>query len=210
MANTQYNEFHQKLISFRIKTKTIQLKLTNKYNLSDEASPLLAFNLIFNSATFSAEHSSHYLCCDEDQPINDITEIDARLMLLAKSLFIHCMSITEYCSKRAIIDFPGIIKIDRDRETLREIMKKSNQAHIINDQNRNLWRGAIEERNRHVHNNGYSTRNEIWKFTNALKINMVDGEMNIESIMYFLLLTEWIIEAFASWSDKFLGETANI
>ena len=209
VADTQYKEFHDKLISFRDKTETIRSYLTKKYDLPYESMPVWAYIHLYNITTLSTEHSSHYLCCDHDDPISDFSQLNERLMYLATSLFINCMSNLEYNAKNMMQKFPNIIELTDPRMKFRKIIHRSYDKDLVDMVRRNQWIAAIEVRNCQVHNNGIPDKTIKWKFSDELEISWVEGEINVCSIMVFLQMTEWIIDAFADWSDKFLEMTTN-
>ncbi len=185
-------------------------ELASLYSISEGDPPIGGLGMAYNSLVLALELLDHYyglwgrisstIHADPDQARR---ENAARVILINKMAFIQCMSGFEFSSKQALSTFPGTLPPMLGRIYLRRIIRESKEAGLVSPVQDSLWEGAIRVRNCLVHNNGIAERTKTYSYP-LLTVSMTAGEMTQGNLKFFPLLTDWTVEAYADWCERFL------
>ena len=176
----------------------------NKLGITENDQPAGAFGMCHNYAILTLEllHAYKNVWTRASVANVDIErtrqENGERVILITKSLFIHCMSSIEYGAKETLTSHPSLLPLGNSRIYLRRIMELSNMHSLITAEEKALWIGAVEVRNCLTHNNGIADCTMACSFPD-LTVQMSDGKMVRGTLDFFPRLTQWAIDAFGQW-----------
>ena len=165
--------------------------------------PAGVFGMCYNKATLTLELTSHYAAIWSqtyvlplDQIARNKQENAERIILISKSLYIHCLSSIEYAAKESLPLMAGGLKVPGSRIYRSGIIAAAAKAGIVSPEDHRLWAQAIEIRNMLVHNNGIADRHTSFPLPRG-SISASPGQMAQGNLHSFPLLTRWVIDSFA-------------
>jgi hypothetical protein len=189
-------------------------RLSQKFDMAEDAAPIGALWICFNHATVALELSTFYFSQWQTAPAHLAQLHDKmrqenfeRLIVVGSSLFIRAISGCEFQAKNGNRQFPLILELTKNRPYLSDILHRSRIRGLLTDDVKLLWDGAIRVRNCLVHNNAVADETAQWTFGPDLTIAFQDGEMSRGTIMMMPRLTKWVVGAYADWCDAFLART---
>ncbi len=196
----------------RQKARQRQDALSQHYLTPATDPPLGGLGMCFNNATLCLELLSYYhklwaklSAAEFPDPEQTRQQNAERVTLVTKSMFVLSMSGFEYSAKQALATDPGRLPLRRGRVYLSGIMRASAKVGLISAQTDTLWRGATEVRNSLVHNNGIAEKTITYVYPGTTAV-LKAGRMSQGNLLFFAALTEWMVNAFADWCEKLLGQ----
>lgn len=175
------------------------------FSLAHHEEPAAFFGMAFNNITMTLELLDYYyrlwgnLRSTTCSSVEEAREQNCqRVILLQKMSFIEIMSSFEFSSKKIVLSNNCKFGSFTGRIYLSKIMKKSKDINILNQNDFDLWNGAIRLRNSLVHNNGNSEETATYNYPETtLSVNedkMIQGNLKL-----FGLLTKWVLGEAKRW-----------
>jgi len=202
------------LLAFRqLREKAVNIneQLVGELNIDSDQIPLSVFNMIHNNIVIGIELFFYYKRLWVNlkiQPgasqarIEQIKDQNGqRIKEVQKMVFISSISSFEYVAKEYHKIHPtklGEITRRNGRIYLRDILKKSADINLIEEEQHKLWNGLLNFRNMIVHNNAISDMAETYEYPNC-ELAFLEGSMTQGNLLLFPHLLDWMIDAIRDW-----------
>ncbi|TFG78124.1 MAG: hypothetical protein E4H21_01115 [Thermodesulfobacteriales bacterium] len=189
----------------------INEQLGKELNIQSDQIPISVFNMIHNDLVIGIELFSSYMKLWKnakikpgisDERIEQIKDENGqRIKQVQKIIFVSSMSSFEYVAKEYHKIHPtklGGITRRNGRIYLRNILEKSAEIDLIEEEQHKLWNGLLNFRNMIVHNNAISDITETYEYSNCTLV-LVEEEMTQGNLLLFPNLLDWMIDAIRDW-----------
>ena len=190
----------------------------SRHEYPTHAPPIVGLNMAYNSIIQAFELLDFYYhhwskiagrSPADHQSDNLIVEQEERISHIQKSTFILTLSAFEAAAKQALALSNSPLEPTKERTYLSGIMARSHRSGLIDDEDRDLWKFAIELRNCIVHNNAIAERNFRYDLGTGLTLEMNDGHMTQSTPRKSNLLLKAVVKSYARWCDAFLSALSN-
>lgn len=176
----------------------------------DEA-PVSGLGIAYNTCTLTREVIAFY-SEEWDKPRVVTPEESAslrkqnaeRLVVITKMMFVSVLAGIEFAAKAAVERHNDRIPRAPGRLYLSGIIRSSAEAGLLDDDEKRRWEGIIRARNTLVHNNGVAEETAQWEYPRCSLV-LENGQMMRSDLRLLPSLTLWAVDAFGSWSDRFLS-----
>jgi len=180
-------------------------ELAHHFSVESHEDPAAFFGMAFNSLTMTIELLDHYYKLwgklnpsafpNVEETRKQNTE---RVILLQKMCFVEIMSSFEFSAKKIVLSKTDLFGTFNGRIYLSGIMTRSLEKELINENQLNLWKGAIYLRNALVHNNGIAEEDCTYDYPGATVIlrkdTMTQGDLKL-----FGIITKWLLGESLAW-----------
>jgi len=180
-------------------------ELAHHFSVRRHEDPSAFFSMAFNSLTMTLELLDHYYNLwgklnpasfpDVEETKKQNTE---RIILLQKMCFVEIMSSFEFSAKKIVSSNSDIFGTFNGRIYLSGIMRRSLENLLLNENQLNLWKGAIYLRNALVHNNGIAEEDCTYDFPDATVILRKDA-MTQGDLRLFGMIIKWLLDESKDW-----------
>lgn len=201
----------QRVGAVHAKCQQYHTDLARRFSVPLGDAPIGGFGICQNTATVTLELLSFYDDFWGRLDPRSVPNVEQarhenaqRVMVITKALYILALSGFEFSAKNGLGLRPKRLSLGRGRVYLGSILGASKDANLISQGTYDLWGGVIELRNTLVHNNGIADRTATYRFPD-FKVELRQGQMSIDGLVFFAALTDWMIDAFWDWCIAFLG-----
>lgn len=178
-------------------------QVAQKLNIRRDEGASGFFGMAYNDVVLTLELLDYYYrIWEKNYIVGDNKEVirqenAERVIKIEKMCFIQIMSSFEYSAKQIALSNNRFDTLKKNARLV-DIITKSKEIGVIDEEKERLWNGIRLFRNSIVHNNGISIITECYNYPEVI-LNLDKNKMTQGNLKLFALLTKWVLDEVKLW-----------